>query len=56
MEVDLAGLGSRTVLARVDSLGREGLAVDIFGSARLSERSGERGLSESRLAMLSRPP
>ena len=56
VEVDRAGLGFRTVLARVDSLGREELVVVSLGRAGRAGRSGDRGLSESKLAMLSRPP
>lgn len=58
VDVERAGLVSRTVLARVDSRGRVGLVlvdscVESFGGGR---RSGERDRSESRLAMLRRPP
>ena len=56
VDVERAGLGSRTVLARVDNRGREGLVATSFGIARLSGRSGERGRSDSKLAILSRPP
>jgi hypothetical protein len=56
VDVDRAGLGSRTVLARVESLGREGLVPESLGRAGWSGRSGERGFSDSKLAMLSRPP
>lgn len=47
-----AGLGSRTVLALVDNLGRVGLAVDSLG--RLA-RSGDFERSERRLAIPSLP-
>ena len=55
VDVERAGLESRTVLARVDSRGRDGLAIagsrtESLGGGR---RSGER---ERRLAMLRRPP
>lgn len=52
VELDRAGLGSRTVLARVDNLGRAGLADS---KARFAGRSGDRVRSDSRLVRLGRP-
>ena len=54
--VERAGLAARVVPAREDSFGRPGL-TGCFRSRRprRSRRSGDRGLSERRLAMPSRP-